>query len=123
MMSLESRLTAVVSLLPAQEQPRFTAPLTLGESADSRLVDAVRALAKAEGLSCMTPGEFARAVAQHAAQRSMPATEAPGTDAPVDEDSPDALAARFAAITDPRAQTGFWRSLTAEQRAAILKAQ
>jgi hypothetical protein len=123
MMSLESRLAAVVALLPAQEQPRFTAPLTLGESADSRLVDAVRALAKAEGLACMTPGEFARAVAQQAAQRAMPATDAPVTDAPTDEDSPEALAARFAAITDPRAQTAFWRSLTAEQRAAILNAQ
>lgn len=52
MMSLEDRLSAVVALLPAQEQPRFTAPLTLGESADSRLVDAVRVLAKAEGLAC-----------------------------------------------------------------------
>jgi hypothetical protein len=123
MMSLEDRLSAVVALLPAQEQPRFTAPLTLGESADSRLVDAVRVLAKAEGLACMTPGEFARAVAQHAAQRSMPATGAPATDAPADDDSPEALASRFAAITDPRAQTTFWRSLTAEQRAAILKVQ
>jgi len=123
MKTLEDRLATVVALLPAQEQPRFTAPLTLGESADSRLVDAVRVLAKAEGLACMTPGEFARAVAQHAAQRSMPATDAPGTDAPVDEDSPESLAARFAAITDPRAQTTFWRSLTAEQRAAVLKAK
>jgi hypothetical protein len=123
MMSLESRLAAVVALLPAKEQSRFSAPLTLGESADSRLVDAVRVLAKAEGLACMTPGEFARAVAQHAAQRSMPATDAPATDAPSDDDSAEALASRFAAITDPRAQTTFWRSLTAEQRAAILKAK
>jgi len=123
MKTLEDRLATVVALLPAQEQPRFTAPLTVGESADSRLVDAVRVLAKAEGLACMTPGEFARAVAQHAAQRSMPAADAPDTDAPVDEDSPDSLAARFASITDPRAQTAFWRSLTTEQRAAILKAQ
>jgi hypothetical protein len=113
MITLESRLAAVVALLPAQEQPRFTAPLTLGESADSRLVDAVRVLAKAEGLVCMTPGEFARAAAQHATERTMPA----------DDESPEALAARFAAITDPRAQTAFWRSLTAEQRAAVLKAQ
>jgi hypothetical protein len=123
MMTLESRLTAVVALLPTQEQPRFSAPLTLGESADSRLVDAVRALAKAEGLVCMTPGEFARAAAQHATERSMPVTESQATDAPTDDDSAEALAARFAAITDPRAQTAFWRSLTAEQRAAILKAQ
>ncbi len=123
MMSLESRLTAVVALLPAQEQPRFSAPLTLGESADSRLVDAVRVLAKTEGLVCMTPGEFARAAAQQATERSMPVTESPATDAPIDDDSAEALASRFAAITDPRAQTAFWRSLTAEQRAVILKAQ
>jgi hypothetical protein len=123
MMSLEDRLSAVVALLPVQEQPRFTAPLTLGESADSRLVDAVRVLAKAEGLVCMTPGEFARSVAQQATERSMPVTDSPATDAPGDDDSAEALASRFAAITDPRAQTAFWRSLTAEQRAAILKAQ
>jgi hypothetical protein len=123
MMTLESRLTAVVALLPAQDQPRLSAPLTLGESADSRLVDAVRALAKTEGLVCMTPGEFARAVAQHATERAMPVTESPTTDAPSDDDSAEALASRFAAITDPRAQTAFWRSLTAEQRAAILKAK
>ena len=121
MMTLESRLTAVVALLPAQERPRFSAPLTLGESADSRLVDAVRALAKAEGLVCMTPGEFARAATQHATERSMPVTEWPATDATSDDDSAEALASRFAAITDPRAQTAFWRSLTAAQRAAILK--
>jgi len=123
MMSLEDRLSAVVALLPAQEQPRFTAPLTVGESADSRLVDAVRVLAKAEGLACMTPGEFARAVAQQAAQRSIPVAEVPSLDTQGDEESPETLAAQFAAITDPRAQTAFWRSLTAGQRAAILKAQ
>ena len=123
MISLESRLAAVVALLPAQEQPRFSTPLTLGESADSRLVDAVRALARAEGLVCMTPGEFARAAAQHATERTTPVTESPATDAPSDDDSAESPAARFAAITDPRAQTAFWRSLTSEQRAAILKAQ
>jgi hypothetical protein len=123
MMTLEERVSAVVALLPAAEQPRFAAPLTLGESADSRLVDAVRALAKAEGLVCLTPAEFARTATHHAAERSMPATEPTATDTPADDDSPATLAARFAAITDPRAQTAFWRSLTAEQRAAVLKAQ
>ena len=121
MMTIEHRLTTVVSLLPSGEKPRFAAPLALDESADTRLVDAVRALAKAEGLVCMTPGEFSRAVMQQAAERSSPATKAPAADTPTDEDSPAALAARFAAITDPRAQTAFWRSLTAEQRAAILE--
>ncbi len=77
MISLESRLAAIVALLPAQEQPRFTAPLTLGESADSRLVDAVRALAKREGLMFLTPGEFSRALFQQAARRAMPATKPP----------------------------------------------
>ena len=110
MMTIENRLAAVVSLLPPGESARFAKPFALDESADSRLVEAVRALAKAEGLVCMTPGEFARAALQQTVQ--LPAG---------DEQEP--IAVRFAAITDPRAQTAFWRSLTAEQRAAILKAK
>jgi hypothetical protein len=116
MMTLEERLASIVALLPAQTQARFTAPLAAEESTDSRIVEAVRCLAKAEGLVCMTPGEFARASTQQAAQRSQP------VDTPPAEDSPEALAAHFAAITDPRAQTAFWRSLTAEQRAALTEA-
>ncbi len=110
MMTIENRLAAVVSLLPPGESARFTKPFALDESADSRLVEAVRALAKAEGLVCMTPGEFARAALQQTVQ--LP-----------DGDEQETIAVRFAAITDPRAQTAFWRSLTAEQRAAILKAK
>ena len=123
MKTLEERLNAIVALLPEREQPRFTSPLVLGESIDSRLVEAARSLAKAEGLVCMTPGEFSRAVMQQAAERAIPATKAPAVAEPTGEDSPAALAARFAAITDPRAQTAFWRSLTAAQRAALTKAQ
>jgi hypothetical protein len=67
---------------------------------------------------CLTPGEFSRALVQQAARLAMPAGEAPAADGNPGEDG---LAARFAAITDPRAQTAFWRSLTAEQRAAILE--
>ena len=122
MMSLEQRLDTVVSLLPPGEKPRFTGPLTADESTDTRMVEAVRALAKVEGLTCMTPAEFSRAVVQDVAQRAMPATKQPAADTP-DDNSPAALAARFAAITDPRAQTAFWRSLTAEQRTAISKAK
>ena len=121
MNTLEERLNAIVALLPQQEQPRFTSPLAVGESTDSRVVEATRALAKAEGLMCLTPGEFSRALDQQAARLAMPATKAPGADTS-EHDSPSALAARFAAITDPRAQTAFWRALTAEQRAAISKA-
>ena len=114
MMTIENRLAAVVSLLPPGDKARFTGALSPDESADSRLVEAVRALAKAEGLVCMTPGEFARAALQQTVQHTLPAG---------DEHEPDAIAVRFAAITDPRAQTAFWRSLTAGQRAAILKAK
>jgi hypothetical protein len=109
MMTLEERLATAVALLPEHARARFTAPLGAEESTDSRIVEAVRCLAKAEGLVCMTPGEFARASAQ------QPTVVA----APVADDPPESLAARFAAITDPRAQTAFWRSLTAEQRAAL----
>ena len=122
MMTLDERLHAMAALLPEKEQTRFTAPLAMGESIDGRLVEAARALAKAEGLMCLTPGEFSRALVQQAARLAMPASKAPAADTPGD-DSPAALAARFAAITDPRAQTAFWRSLTAEQRAAILEAK
>jgi hypothetical protein len=116
-MTIEQRLSTVVSLLPAEVQAKLTAPLGPDESTDSRLIEAVRRLAKAEGLVCMTPGEFARAVTQHAAQRSVPAN------VPADENSPAALAGRLAALTDPRAQTAFWRGLTRAQRIAILKAE
>lgn len=54
---------------------------------------------------------------QQAAQRLQPAETPPA------EDSPETLAASFAAVTDPRAQTAFWRSLTAEQRAALTAAK
>jgi hypothetical protein len=119
MITLETRLATVVALLPPSDKARLAAPLGPEESTDTRLVEAVRALAKAEGLTCMTPAEFSRAVVQQAAQRAMPATKPPAAD----EKPEDDLAARFAAIIDPRAQTAFWRSLTAEQRAAISKAK
>ena len=117
-MTIEHRLATVVSLLPPGDKARLTAPLTAEETTDTRLAEAVCALAKAEGLTCMTPTEFSRAVVQQAAQRSMPVNNTTTA-----ENSPAALAARFTAITDPRAQTAFWRSLTAAQRAALNKAQ
>jgi hypothetical protein len=120
-MTLEERLAAIVALLPAGADERFNAPLGPSETSDTRLADAVRALAKAEGLVCMTPGEFSRAAMQDAAQR-VSAIAKPATQS-ADEETPAALAARFAAITDPRAQTVFWRSLTPEQRAAVLNAE
>ena len=119
MKTLDERLKAMAALLPEKEQARFTAPLAEGESIDGRLVEAARALARTEGLMCLTPGEFSRALVQQAARLAMPAGKAPAGGKPEEE----GLAARFAAITDPRAQTAFWRSLTAEQRAAILEAK
>ena len=120
MMTIEHRLATVVSLLPPGDKARFTAPLSPDESTDTRLVEAVRALAKAEGLNCLTPGEFSRALVQQAARLAMPATKPSAADTPTD-DSRAALSTRFTSITDPRAQTAFWRSLNAEQRAAILE--
>ena len=119
MMTLDERLHAMAALLPEGEQARFTAPLAEGESIDSRLVEAARALAKTEGLMCLTPGEFSRALVQQAARLAMPATKPPAADGKPEDD----IASRFAAIADPRAQTAFWRSLSAEQRAALTKAQ
>ena len=57
-----------------------------------------------------------RAAAQHTAQRTIPVTKTSAAD----ENSPEALATGFNAITDPRAQTAFWRSLTAVQLSALL---
>jgi hypothetical protein len=71
MMTLEERLAAIVALLPAGANERFNAPLGPSETTDTRLADAVRALAKAEGLVCMTPEEFSRAAMQDAAQRVL----------------------------------------------------
>ena len=117
-MTLDERLHAMAALLPEKDRARFTAPLASGESIDSRPVEAARALAKTEGLMCLTPGEFSRALVQQAARLAMPTAKPP-----VAEGKPagGGIAARFAAINDPRAQTAFWRSLTAEQRAAILE--
>ena len=122
MKTLEHRLATIVSLLPPGAKERFTGTRAPGDTTDNLVVEAAAALAKAEGLVCMTPAEFARAAAQRATEQSLPATEPEPTGGPAD-DSAEALAARFATITDPRAQTAFWRSLTAAQRAAISKAK
>ena len=119
MMTLNERLNAMAALLPEQERARFTAPLAAGESIDDRLVEAARALAKTEGLLCLTPTEFSRALVQQAARLAMPTSKAAADEKPAGE----GIAARFAAITDPRAQTAFWRSLTAEQRTVILESK
>ena len=119
MMTLTERLNAMAALLPERERARFTAPLAAGENIDDRLVEAARALAKTEGLLCLTPTEFSRALVQQAARLAMPAGKA----AAEEKSAGEGLAARFADITDPRAQTAFWRSLTKLQRAEILRAK
>jgi signal peptide peptidase SppA len=61
--------------------------------------------------------EVARVVASTGT--AMPAHVTPAGDAPQAAE----LHAQFAAITDPAAQTAFWRKLTPEQQALILKHQ
>ncbi len=122
-MSLEERLAAIVALLPPQEQVRFKAPRAMGESTDTRLVESVRVLARREGFVCMARDEFARETAKLAVQHPAPATKPPSAAAPVDENSTTALAALLAEFTGPREQTAFWRSLAANQRAALLEAE
>ncbi|XHR27617.1 MAG: hypothetical protein ACFUZC_16955 [Chthoniobacteraceae bacterium] len=62
---------------------------------------------------------------QRASKRAAEIVASTGTTAPVpvtvkgDKQTED-LVARFKAISDPKAQTTFWRSLTAEQQALIL---
>ncbi len=119
MMTVEDRLATVVSLLPAHEQRRFAAPFAKGESADSRLVEAVQALARAEGLSCSTQAEMAEARARVLAQ----VARQPATPPLVAEDEAAKLAARFASHKTPHAQTAFWRSLTPWERSVLSRAQ
>jgi septal ring factor EnvC (AmiA/AmiB activator) len=61
--------------------------------------------------------EVARVVASTGT--TMPALVTPAGDSSQAAD----LHARFAAITDPAAQTAFWRKLTPEQQALLLKHQ
>lgn len=119
MQTIEDRLRTVVSLLPPTEQPRFAAPFAAGESADSRLVDAVQTLARAEGLVCHTQAELARVKA-----KMLPAvTRLPATPPPASEDEEKLLAARFASCKTPHAQTAFWRGLTPLERAVLSRAK
>jgi len=119
MKTIEDRLATVVSLLPEHEQQRFAAPFAKGESADSRLTDAVRSLARTEGLSCTTEAEMAQARARVLAQISRQ----PATPPQAAEDEATALAARFAAHKNPHAQTAFWRSLTPWERSVLSRAK
>ena len=50
-------------------------------------------------------------------------TTAPAPVTPKGDRHTDDLVARFKAITDPTAQTAFWRSLTAQQQALILNSK
>ena len=119
MMTIEDRLTAVVALLPKSAQRAFAAPFANGESADSRLVEAVQALAKAEGLLCYTPAELARAKAR----LLPPVTHPPATPPPASEDEATSLEAHFAECNTPHAQTAFWRALTPWQRTELMQAK
>ena len=103
MMTLEARLATIVTLLPNAAKLDFAGPFKKGEGIEARLAEAIRAPAKTEGLLCMTEQEFACAVLKKAVERNVSVTKPAG--------GHGALAAQFAAITDPRPQTAFWRSL------------
>ena len=112
MQTIEDRLRTVVFLLPPAAQPRFAAPLTAGESADSRLVEAVQALAKAEGLVCHTQAELARAKARF---------QPPVAQAPAPTDTPTSSAKRIIDCANPQQQTALWRSLTPKEKLEAMK--
>lgn len=112
MQTIEDRLRTVVSVLPPAEQPRFAVPLTAGESADSRLIEAVQALAKAEGLICHTKEELAQAKERlrvPIAHKSVP------------ESMPPAPVERITNCANPQQQTALWRSLTPMEKIAAMK--
>ena len=53
MMTLDERLNALVALLPEREQPRFTAPLAVGESievSDKSVATTLRTRVRPESL-------------------------------------------------------------------------
>ncbi len=83
-----------------------------GESADTRLVDAVQALAKAEGLVCHTQEELAVAKAR---------LQPPIARASALADMPIAPAERIAACVSPQHQTALWRCLTPMEKIATMK--
>ena len=112
MKTIEDRLRTVVSLLPPAAQPRFSTPLAIGESADSRLVEAVQALAKAEGLICHTKEELAQAKAR---------LLVPVAHQPAPEQKPPAPAERITTCANPQQQTALWRSLTPMEKITAMK--
>ena len=119
MQTIEDRLATVVSLLPATQQKRFAAPFGNDETTDSRLVEAVQALAKVEGLVCHTLAELVRAKARLA----VPVARPPAAHPPGSDDEATALAARFAACKTPQAQTAFWRALTPWERTVLTRCE
>lgn len=112
MQTIEDRLRTVVSLLPSATQSRFATPLAAGESADSRLVEAVKALATSEGLICSTKEEVARVKARLQIASARPA------EPPISEPTP---AERITACKNPQQQTATWRSLTPSEKFDAVK--
>jgi len=112
MKTIEDRLRAVVALIPPAAHPRVSTPLAVGETADSRLVEAVQALANAEGLVWHTKEELAQAKERlrvPVARQSVP------------ESKPFAPANRITTCTNLQQQTAFWRSLTPLEKIAAIK--
>ena len=106
--ALKENETLTAANKELKEQAEHASGLITGLEADLKAAQAEAAKLKAE----------AKSAEQRAAEHYGAAAPKPAPATPKGEPKP--LAEQLAAITDPVAQTAFWRRLTDEQRAELL---
>ena len=117
-------LAAEIETLRAERDQTRTEAAGLTTERDNAAVEAATLRTRVSELQA-SQADFDRRVQLEVARlvsstgTAMPAHVTPAGDAPQAAE----LHAQFAAITDPAAQTAFWRKLTPEQQALILKHQ
>ena len=115
-----TELNAERERLAADLQATRTSLDSIGKSkadSDTRLAELV---ARNTDLESREQDIEKRALRRSAEIVAATGTSAPAPVTPKGDRQTDDLVARFRAISDPKAQTVFWRSLTAQQQALIL---
>ena len=111
------------------QRDQLTGDLATAKQSLTSAASAAEELAKAkEQLTALTSEvetlkANAKTAERIAAERYGAASSQPLPVTPRGDTKADELVTRFKAITEPAAQTAFWRGLTAEQRTLILNAQ